>query len=152
MSESTSVKRERPLSPHLQVYRLPLTAKMSIFFRACGVALSIGTLMVVWWLVAAATGEEAYNTAMRFAQSPLGIFMIFGWSFALYYHLCNGVRHLFWDTGAALGKQSALKAGYVVLVAAIVLTASTWICVTNFHTVSIPKPMANTLAQLDGAE
>lgn len=128
MSDSNAAPKERPLSPHLQVYRLPLTAKTSILHRMTGVVLSIGTLMVTCWLIAAASGEDAYNAVHGFMQSPLGTFMMFGWSAALFYHLCNGVRHLIWDMGFAFKKETALKASWLVILGAIILTASAWYC------------------------
>ena len=131
MSDPTATPRERPLSPHLQVYRWPLGMAMSILHRASGVALAVGTLMVVWWLVAAASGEAAYNVARDFAQSPLGTFMMFGWSAALYYHLCNGIRHLIWDTGRLFKIKNADAAGCIVLVVAALLTVGTWACVLS---------------------
>ena len=101
---------------------------LSILHRACGYALAIGTLMVVWWLAAAASGPKAYYTAMYFAETPLGTFMLFGWSFALFYHMCNGIRHLMWDMGYGLGISCAYKAGYMVLFVSIVLTIGVWTC------------------------
>jgi succinate dehydrogenase / fumarate reductase cytochrome b subunit len=132
MSDPAALKSKRPLSPHLQVYRPQLTSVLSIMHRAAGVALVIGTLMVVWWLLAAATGEAAYNVAMRFAGTPLGILMIFGWSVALFYHASNGVRHLFWDMGYLLKIESAYRAGYVVLLSTAVLTAGAWYCAYHY--------------------
>jgi succinate dehydrogenase / fumarate reductase, cytochrome b subunit len=127
MSEAPApAKRARPLSPHLQVYRLPMTANMSITYRATGVALSAGTLVLAWLLIAAATGPEAYDLAAGFAASWLGQLMLFGWSLALFYHLCNGVRHLVWDTGRLFKKEDANRAGYVVLAATLLLTAAFW--------------------------
>ncbi len=126
MSDQSAEKRERPLSPHLQVYKPQLTSFMSILNRATGVALAIGTLMVVWWLLAAATSETAYNIAMGFAHTKIGTFMLFGWSVALFYHLTNGVRHLFWDAGYLLTIKKAYRAGYVVMLATAILTAVTW--------------------------
>lgn len=126
MPDVQNSKLERPLSPHLQIYKLPITAQTSIMHRMTGVALAIGTLMVVWWLMAAATSEAAYDTAMGFAVSPIGQIMLFGWSLALYYHLCNGVRHLIWDTGRMLNIVSAKIAGYVVIACALLLTVITW--------------------------
>jgi succinate dehydrogenase / fumarate reductase cytochrome b subunit len=81
--------------------------------------------------VAAASGEAAYNVARDFAQSPLGTFMMFGWSAALYYHLCNGIRHLIWDTGRLFKIKNADAAGYIVLVVAALLTVGTWACVLS---------------------
>jgi succinate dehydrogenase / fumarate reductase cytochrome b subunit len=122
----TSDSSKRPLSPHLQVYRWQLTMVMSILHRITGAALSVGTLMLAWWLIAAMMGEGAYNIAMDFAHSPLGIFMLFGWSAALYYHLFNGIRHLFWDTGRLLKLKDAYLSGYIVLLLTILATAATW--------------------------
>lgn len=96
-----------------------------------GAALSIGGLMIAWWLVAAALGEEQYNIAMNFIRSPLGIFMMFGWSVAFYYHLFNGVRHLIWDTGRGFKLKQAYTSGYVVLLLTTLATAATWYEVYN---------------------
>ena len=130
MSETQAEKKPRPLSPHLQVYKLPLTAKTSILHRLTGIALSLGTILVAIWLVAAASGEDAYNVVHDFLKSPLGTLMIFGWSAALFYHLSNGIRHLFWDLGYLLKKEDAMKASSVVLVSTVILTASAWYCAT----------------------
>jgi succinate dehydrogenase / fumarate reductase, cytochrome b subunit len=127
MNEPKLSQNQRPLSPHLQIYKLPMTAITSILHRATGAALAIGTLMLTWMLVAAAMGESAFNTFLDFSGSPLGLFMIFGWSAALSYHMCNGIRHLIWDTGAMLDIKTAKTAGVVVLIAAIALTALIWI-------------------------
>lgn len=128
----TVPKSQRPLSPHLQVYKPQLTSVMSILHRATGYALAVGTVMVIWWLVAAATGEEAYNHAMNFAGTKIGTVLIFGWSFALYYHMANGVRHLFWDVGYLFKIKNAYAAGYVVWLVAIVMTAATWYCALSY--------------------
>lgn len=126
MSDQPAEKRERPLSPHLQVYKPQLTSVMSILNRATGVALFIGTFMVAWWLIAAATSESAYNVAMGFAHTNIGTFILFGWSVALFYHLSNGIRHLCWDMGYLLKIKDAYKAGYLVMLSTIILTAVTW--------------------------
>ena len=126
MSVKPATKIQRPLSPHLQVYRPQMTSVLSILHRMAGAALAIGTLMVVWWLVAAASGEKYYYTAMAFAEMPLGLFMIFGWSVALFYHMCNGVRHLIWDTAHMMDIQTATRAGYAVLLMTAVLTVVVW--------------------------
>ena len=128
----SSASTKRPLSPHLQVYRLPMTANMSILHRATGVALSIGTLLIVWWLIALASGEEAFSTARGFIVSPLGLFMLFGWTASLYYHTFNGIRHLFWDAGYLFKIENANNAGWVLLLATAVFTAATWYCAWNF--------------------
>ncbi|MCB1682259.1 MAG: succinate dehydrogenase, cytochrome b556 subunit [Alphaproteobacteria bacterium] len=127
MSE-TIKKTQRPLSPHLQVYRLPLTALLSISHRACGVGLSVGTALVAAFLIAAAGGEGSYNMVMGLASSLLGQIILFLWSAALYFHMCNGIRHMFWDTGKFLEKDVAMRTNYIVIMFAFILTASTWAC------------------------
>jgi succinate dehydrogenase / fumarate reductase cytochrome b subunit len=117
----------RPLSPHLQIYRWQLTSVMSILHRVSGVALSVGTLLLVWWLVAAATSPQAYAVVRAFLGSWLGLALLFGWSAALFYHLCNGIRHLGWDTGRGLGLRSVYASGWTVAIAAAALTIGAWI-------------------------
>ena len=125
--------QKRPLSPHLQVYRPQLTSVMSILHRITGAALSIGQFIVIWWLVALAAGPQAYATFQAFAGHPVGIGLLLCWSAALFYHLCNGVRHLLWDMGYCLTLKGAYRAGYVVLIVAALLTAATWICVLQYQ-------------------
>jgi succinate dehydrogenase / fumarate reductase, cytochrome b subunit len=117
---------ERPLSPHLQIYRWQLTSTLSIAHRATGLALVAGTLLLVWWLVAAATGPEAYAYAQGFLSSWLGILMLLGWSFSLFYHLCNGIRHLVWDTGHGLDIKSVYQSGWTVVIGTVGLTLLAW--------------------------
>jgi len=106
---------DRPLSPHLQIYRWQLTSVLSILHRATGVVLSAGAILLVWWLVAAASGPEAYEGVEDFLGSWLGLLVLFGWTVSLFYHLCNGVRHLVWDTGHALDLKSVYVGGWVVV-------------------------------------
>ena len=117
---------ERPLSPHLQVYRWQLTSVLSILHRTTGVALSLGTILLVCWLVAAAQGPEAYAGMQGFLRSWLGLLLLFGWSVALFYHLCNGVRHLWWDTGRGLELRSVYGGGWAVLASTAALTIVSW--------------------------
>jgi succinate dehydrogenase / fumarate reductase cytochrome b subunit len=119
-------RTERPLSPHLQIYRWQLTSTLSIAHRATGLALVAGTLLLVWWLVAAATGPEAYAYAQGFLSSWLGILMLLGWSFSLFYHLCNGIRHLVWDTGHGLDIKSVYQSGWTVVIGTVGLTLLAW--------------------------
>ncbi len=137
-------KSQRPLSPHLQVYKPQMTSIMSILHRMTGAALAVGTLMVVWWLVAAASGPEPYAVAMDFVESPLGTFMMFGWSVALFYHMCNGIRHLFWDTGYLFEIKNAYAAGWIVLCAAALLTGATWGSILK------PRPAPHHVRQQQG--
>jgi len=117
----------RPLSPHLQVYKPQLTTFMSITHRATGIALAVGTLMLVCWLIAAATGETAFNEVQAFLGSIVGRLLLLGWSFALFYHLCNGLRHLFWDAGKGFEIETAYMTGRIVIAASILLTIGVWL-------------------------
>jgi len=117
----------RPLSPHLQVYRWQLTSVLSILHRAAGIALTLGAVLLVWWLVAAVRGPAAYAHVQAVIGSPFGLVLLFGWSLALFYHLCNGLRHLWWDTGRGLELKSVYAGGWTVVGATIALTAIAWI-------------------------
>lgn len=117
----------RPLSPHLDIYKLPLTAIVSITHRITGVALAAGTILLACWLGSAAAGPEAYASVNGFVGSWFGTILLFLWSFAMFFHLCNGIRHLFWDTGRGLGLDCVEKSAKVVFIAAVVLTILTWI-------------------------
>ena len=117
----------RPLSPHLQVYRWQLTSVMSILHRVSGVALTGGALLLVWWLVAAAAGPGAYAQVQWFLGSWLGLLLLFGWTAALFYHLCNGLRHLWWDAGQGFELSSVYASGWIVAGATGVLTVISWI-------------------------
>ena len=88
-----------PLSPHLQIYRWPITMVASIVHRITGMALAGGTLFLAWWLIAAASGPEAYEYFVSWTVHPLGRFVLFGFVWSLAFHLLNGVRHLAWDVG-----------------------------------------------------
>jgi succinate dehydrogenase / fumarate reductase, cytochrome b subunit len=113
---------ERPLSPHLQIYKWQLPMAMSIVHRGTGLALAVGTIFLVWWLLAAAGGDQAFAAADWFFGSWLGLIFLFGWCFCFFYHLCNGIRHLAWDAGYGFEIRTAYASGYVVVAAAIVLT------------------------------
>jgi succinate dehydrogenase / fumarate reductase cytochrome b subunit len=119
---------ERPLSPHLQIYRWQLTMALSILHRMTGAALTVGVLLVAWWLIAAAAGEGAYNIAHGFIRSPIGLLMLFGWTVAIYYHLFNGIRHLIWDTVHLFKLRNAYLSGYIVLVLTAFCSIATWYC------------------------
>jgi len=120
--------RGRPLSPHLQVYKPQFTSVLSIMHRITGVALAVGTLVLVWWLVAAAIGGEAYVSIQKILSNWFGRLLLLGWSFALFYHLCNGIRHLFWDIGKGFDLTSAYRSGWIAMTGAIILTFGVWVC------------------------
>ena len=118
---------DRPISPHLQIYRWQLTSVLSILHRAAGIVLSAGAILLVWWLVAAASGPETYEGVANFLGSWIGLLLLFGWTASLFYHLCNGIRHLVWDTGQALDLKSTYLGGWLVLGGTAVLTVVSWI-------------------------
>ena len=119
----------RPLSPHLQVYRWQLTMVLSIIHRMTGVALAVGTVLLIALLLALAAGPDAYQTVRAFCSSWLGMLLLFGWSWALCFHLCNGIRHLAWDTGWGFEIPRAYLTGWTVVAASLVMTALIWACV-----------------------
>ncbi len=117
----------RPLSPHLQIYRPQWTTALSILHRITGVGLTLGLALLTWFLYALAAGPEAFATLLRCVTSPLGQVMFAGWSFALCYHACAGVRHLVFDTGHLLHAKHAEIAGKIVLAAAVLCTLALWL-------------------------
>ena len=117
----------RPLSPHLSIYRWPITMTLSILHRATGVAMSVGLIVLASWLVSAISGPAAYERFTTLMSAPLGQLLLIGWSFAFFYHLGNGIRHLVWDTGRGLGKQQATTSAWVVILSAIIVTALFWL-------------------------
>lgn len=118
---------KRPMSPHMQIYKPQLTSVLSFSHRATGVALSVGTMLLVWWLFAAASGPEAFAVVQGFLGSWFGYLVLFGFSYALMYHLCNGIRHLFWDVGLGFELETVYKSGWATVIVSAVLTALTWL-------------------------
>ena len=125
----SELKSARPLSPHLSVYRFRPTMAMSILHRITGSALYVGTLLVVWWLVAAASGPEAFSYASWFFGSILGRLILFGYSWALLQHMAGGIRHFVWDTGSYMGKEQSTTLALATLAVSLVLTVILWIAV-----------------------
>lgn len=118
---------DRPLSPHLQIYKPQFTSVLSILHRLTGVALAVGTLLLVYWLMAAAAGPDRYAEAQGLIGSVVGRVLLFGWSFALFYHLLNGIRHLFWDAGKGFELKAAYLSGRLVVAGAALATMAAWI-------------------------
>jgi succinate dehydrogenase / fumarate reductase, cytochrome b subunit len=114
---------QRPLSPHLGVYKFMYTMSLSILHRITGCVAAVGFLLFVWWLMALASGPVAYATAMHALSSPFAKLLLVGFTFSFVYHFCNGIRHLVWDTGRGLERAQARRSGAAVIVAALVLTA-----------------------------
>ena len=120
-------QRARPMSPHLQVYRPEITSILSVFHRGSGIVLAIGTLLLVYWLAAAAAGPESFETAQAIIGSWFGRLCLFGWTAALFYHLLNGIRHLVWDAGYGFELDTVTKSGLVVLGGTGILTLLAWV-------------------------
>lgn len=118
---------ERPLSPHLSIYRWPITMTLSILHRGTGLALTAGFLVLALWLMSAAAGTVEYDGFMALVATPVGRLFLIGWSFAFFYHLANGIRHLVWDAGHGFEKSQATSSAWFVLVAATVATAVLWV-------------------------
>jgi succinate dehydrogenase / fumarate reductase cytochrome b subunit len=126
---------ERPLSPFMN-YRWQYTNTLSILHRASGVFMSVGLTLLVYWLLAAASGSDSYEASLRCLSAPLTKAALFTWLLAFYYHLLNGIRHLGWDMGYGFEKAVARKTGTLVFVGAIVLTILTWMCIAARITAS----------------
>lgn len=125
-TQSPTKRRSRPLSPHLQVYRWSITMALSIMHRVTGSALAVGSLMVVWFLFSIASGPEAYAQFSACAGSWPGQLVLFGWTLAIYFHLCTGIRHLIMDTGRLFVIHDADRFGLFIIITALSLTALTW--------------------------
>ena len=128
----SDVKSARPLSPHLSIYKFRPTMAMSIMHRITGGALYVGTLFFVWWLVAAASGEDAYNAFSGFFGSIIGEIILFGYSWALLHHAFGGIRHLTWDTGHGLQKETSTRLAQMTLVGSLVATLVLWLIIVIF--------------------
>jgi succinate dehydrogenase / fumarate reductase cytochrome b subunit len=122
--------RPRPLSPNIQIYRPQLTSVLSIANRITGVALAAYAVGLVIWLVAAATGPEAYGTIHAFIRSWFGQVLLFGCTFCFLLHLCGGIRHLAWDAGYGFSLRAIYTSGWTVVAASIALTVLTWAIAT----------------------
>ena len=122
-----------PLSPHLQIYKLPLTALLSVIHRATGVILALGAVLLVWILTLAANDAEAYGQLYPHLASWYGQLFLLGLTFSLYLHFCNGIRHLFWDIGMGFELETVDKTAKLVIVVAISLTIATWVVAANLE-------------------
>ncbi len=125
--------RERPLSPHLTIWRWQVTMLASIMHRATGMALSGGAIVLAWWLVCVSNGPEGYDSFMVYAAMPLGIVVLFGltWSFA--FHFCNGIRHLAWDLGYGFEKHTATSTGFLVFAFSFLIAVAAFALVWSGH-------------------
>jgi succinate dehydrogenase / fumarate reductase cytochrome b subunit len=124
---SSMARDRRPLSPSLQIYRPQLTSVLSFTHRITGVALSVGTLLLVGWLIAAAGGPQTYSAVQGLIRSWLGLVLLFGWTFSFFFHLCNGIRHLAWDAGYGFELRTIYASGWTVVAFSTFLTVAAWI-------------------------
>ena len=131
------MNRPRPLSPHLQIYKPQITSVLSIMHRITGVSLSIGSIILVAWVVALASGLESYSYFINITNHWFSHLILFGFTFALYYHLSNGIRHLFWDAGFGFELKSVYLSGSLVLFTAFKMTISTWSFIYFFENFTI---------------
>jgi succinate dehydrogenase / fumarate reductase, cytochrome b subunit len=118
---------DRPLSPHLQIYRPQLTSVLSILHRMTGVGLATGSVLIAWLLFATISGENAFNLFQEFRSSVIGRLMIFCWLWAFTYHMLNGVRHLFWDAGFGFELSTVYKSGWAVAAGSAVFSSLIWL-------------------------
>jgi len=116
----------RPLSPHLQIYKWQVQMVTSILHRATGIALAVGTLLIMWGLLALAGGESSFNQFKTCIGSPIGLVLMFGWSWALFFHLCNGIRHLVQDAGAGYAIAQFVRSSWLSVIGSLVLTVLVW--------------------------
>jgi succinate dehydrogenase / fumarate reductase cytochrome b subunit len=127
MTEASTGPRERPLSPHLQVWRWHVTMLTSILHRATGIALYVGALLLAGWAVALASGPHAYVEYMALLSSIIGRVVLFGLTVSIFYHLANGIRHLVWDTGRGLDVKTANLTAVVVIAFSVVAAVAVWL-------------------------
>ena len=118
---------ERPLSPHLQIYKPIPTMVMSIVHRITGAALYFGTMLIAWWLIAAATSADYFEFVNGLFGSFIGRLVLFGYTWALIHHMLGGIRHFVWDTGAGLDKHTATRFAYATIAASVILTLLIWV-------------------------
>jgi succinate dehydrogenase / fumarate reductase cytochrome b subunit len=119
--------RARPLSPHLQVYRWQIGNSLSILHRITGVALALGLVVLCYWLISLAGGEDSYYAALAILWSPVGLLFLIGWTCSFLFHLLNGVRHLFWDAGYGFERTQRHASGWFAVLGAAILTACVWL-------------------------
>jgi succinate dehydrogenase / fumarate reductase cytochrome b subunit len=123
----SSLHRNRPLSPHLQVYKVQITSLLSILHRSTGIVLFGGAFGVAGWFIAPALGSQAYEFCQQALLHPVGLICLAGLSFSFFYHLCNGIRHLAWDAGYGYEMPAVRLTGWIVIISALSLTLLTWI-------------------------
>jgi succinate dehydrogenase / fumarate reductase cytochrome b subunit len=131
MAEAVPPSRPRPLSPFMfpptGIYRWQMTSTLSILNRVTGVALGVGTLLLTWWLLALLGEPSDFDAVQGFIASFFGRLLLLGWTWSLFFHFGNGIRHLVWDTGHALTLPNVYRGGWAVIVFSVVMTLATWV-------------------------
>ncbi len=133
MAERPAEAHSRPLSPHLQIYRWPVTMATSITHRATGIALAAVAALVAWWLAAAASGPDYYQPFQTAMQNPLAQLVLFGFVWSLSFHLLNGIRHLAWDLGYGFDRHTADKTGVLVIALSVLLAIGVFVAAYTGH-------------------
>lgn len=128
-----TARAERPLSPHLTIYRWPVTMMTSITHRVTGMGLGVGAVVLAWWLFSISNGPEGYAAFYSYAVSPLGLLVLFGLTWALCFHMLNGIRHLAWDLGYGFAKTTANGVSVAVIAASLLLAAAIFLFVWTGH-------------------
>ena len=123
----------RPLSPHLTIWRWQVTMLSSIMHRATGMALSAGAIVLAWWLVSISNGPEGYDSFMVYAAMPLGVIVLFGFTWSFAFHFFNGIRHLAWDLGYGFDKHFATKTGFLVFALSFLVAIAVFAFVWTGH-------------------
>ncbi|MBP6950819.1 MAG: succinate dehydrogenase, cytochrome b556 subunit [Alphaproteobacteria bacterium] len=123
---SSLLKKKRPLSPHLQIYKIQITSLLSIIHRGTGIVLYAGAILWTLWFVALAEGPQTYAQMQSFLLSPFGLMILASWSFSFFYHLCNGIRHLAWDLGIGYEMSTVRLSGGLVVVTSLLLSCIAW--------------------------
>jgi len=125
-NDEKKIVRERPLSPHLTVYKPQITSVLSITHRATGVFLFLGAFVLVWWIAAVACSLSHYNFLVAIISSPIGKIFLFGWTFSLFFHMSNGIRHLCWDAGLGYELSTVTISGWAVISFSVFATIMMW--------------------------
>ena len=126
MTDAAKPPRERPLSPHMSIWRWHITMASSILHRFTGVALYVGALILAGWALALASGPVGYDRYIALLGSPLGRLVLFGLTVSIFYHLANGVRHLFWDAGEGFNPKTASMTAAAAMTFAVVISVFVW--------------------------
>lgn len=127
-------KKAKPLSPHLGIYKPQITSVLSIMHRISGVALFFGLILLLWWFVSLAYGQDPEATlAWRVLMSPYGRVLVMLWSYSLFFHACTGVRHLLWDAGIGFSMRAVDYGGWAAVIISVILTAIAWIAALQFQ-------------------